>query len=201
MKYYRITAPFLAVAGQVHLTDAQVSARRTMLASLDAATYGENRFATKQAVGFKLGEELGCSADLPRGGAELLDIKPVAFERRVREERAAAAADKTRAMKARADGEAKLRRVREQREKDTAAKREAADRARKAKVEAAARERAAAESKAEADASAKAKGSATAATDAAAGNDSGAAGTDGQGAEDKGLLGKAADLLGMGGKA
>jgi len=134
MKYYRVTAPFLTVAGQLHLTDAQADARNGMLHPIDGQP---GHYATRQPVGFKLGEVFGASADLRPGTAEVLDMAERDFTRTVLAERRAAADKKAAILKARADSQAKLAKLREQRERDQAEAAARAAAARKAKLAAA----------------------------------------------------------------
>lgn len=117
MNYYRITAPFLTVVGQVHLTDAQAAARKTMLDPLPDLP---GQYATRQAIGFKKGEILGCSATLD--GAEPLRMTEADFQRAVLAERAAAAAAKAAMLKTRAEREARFKALAAQRLKEREAK-------------------------------------------------------------------------------
>ena len=134
MKYYRVTAPFLTVAGQLHLTDAQADARRSMLRPIEGQP---SHFATRQAVGFKLGEVFGASADLRPGTAEVLDMSEREFTRAALAERRAAEDKKAAILKARADSQAKIAKLREQRERAQADAQARAAAARKAKLAAA----------------------------------------------------------------
>lgn len=129
MKYYEALV-FVRIQGRVHLTDAQLDARKAMLKALDAKEHGENRFATTQAIGFKPGEIFGFDGTLNPKEATLLDCKPAQFERRVLEQRQAAAEAKAATLKGRADREAAIRRAKEKKDKEAEARRAAAEKAR-----------------------------------------------------------------------
>lgn len=117
MNYYRITVPFTAVAGLLHLTDAQADARKSML---DPVPGQPGQYATRQAVGFKAGEVFGSAGEIQ--GAERLEMTEADFAKAIVAEREDAAARKAAILKARADREAKIKAVAAQRQKDKEAK-------------------------------------------------------------------------------
>lgn len=120
MNYYRITVPFTAVAGLLHLTDAQADARKSMLDPVPGQPGQPGQYATRQAVGFKAGEVFGSAGEIQ--GAERLEMTEADFAKAIVAEREDAAARKAAILKARADREAKIKAVAAQRQKDKEAK-------------------------------------------------------------------------------
>ena len=101
MHYYLIVGGYTAVRGTLHLTDAQAAPRLHALTRLLAAEHGENRYATREPVGFKMGETFGCDAPPPRALAEPVEMTSAQFDKRVKAERESAAADKRQTLAAR----------------------------------------------------------------------------------------------------
>lgn len=108
MKYFRVTAPFLKLAGTLHLTDSQYLARK---ASLTPIGKGGSRYSTTEPVGFKFGETLGFDGEVDPSSVEQLHMDSRQFDGVVRGIRQAAANAKAKVLAQRkADDEARAAR-------------------------------------------------------------------------------------------
>lgn len=113
MRYYHVVGVFAQIAGTLHLTDMQAAARLHALTPCDAGQHGENRYTTREPVGFKAGETFGCTDLLRVNGIEPVEMTAAQFDKRVKGEREAAAAAKRKTLAEREACDAAIRRASE----------------------------------------------------------------------------------------
>ncbi len=96
MKYVKVISAFTSVAGKLHLTDAQADARTAMLTPVKGEP---NHFATRVPVGFKLDEVFGWDvAEIEKKERSSVEEVKIDFDKRIKDERAAAAVAKEKAL-------------------------------------------------------------------------------------------------------
>jgi hypothetical protein len=111
MKYTTIAVLTLASGSLVGLSEAQASARRTVLAPVAGR---KGWYTALESIQFKRGEQIQCDADLPKALADLVETPESAQERkankaRAREQAEQAAAQAATAAEAFAQAKAKAK--------------------------------------------------------------------------------------------